>query len=370
MYIYAILVLIWWLTDKFFNPKTRIPSEKERWSLCIKFSIPLILVMGLRHVSVGSDTEQYLNRYNMSEDMLTNDYFQWEVGYNYLNYFIHDILHLDWQFFLVIVSTFFCIVLARFISNYSKSPLLSFYFHLTIGIFIMSISGIRQCIAISFCYIAFMLLVNAKERKLWSLVISILMVAIAFTFHNSSVIFLPFLVITFYRYRLTKMGAFIWILIGMSSIIVKDFIGPYIELLTPQKYADMNLATNYVANILVRIIPIVIAFFCLYFSKTEKDGKYDHVISIMFVFISMVIFFLNMQSLNNQIGRLAQYFQYCYLILIPYSLDTMPKKEPGSLKLLIIVICALYFIIGNTGDIMQGDVYHFFWEDVNWTSRG
>ena len=369
MYIYAILVILWWLIDRISHHRSIKLSEKASWSLCLKFSIPLILLMGLRHVSVGSDTEQYHYRYDTSELMLKDEYFQWEVGYNYINYFFHDILRLDWQFFLLFVSSFFCIVLARFISNYSKSPFLSFYLHLTIGIFIMSISGIRQCIAISFCYMAFMLLQNSKERDIKSLIFSLLMIAIAFTFHNSAIIFSPFLCFLFYRYRLSKNGAFIWIIVGMSSIVIKGLLGSYIMALAPQKYENMSLSTNYAANILVLIIPIVIALFCLFFSKTEKDGKYSHLISTMFVFISMVIFFINMQSLNNQIGRLAQYFQYSYLILIPYCMETMSKKEVQIFKPAIFLICALYFIIGNMGDIMMSDEYHFYWEDVIWRHR-
>lgn len=369
MYIYAILVFVWWLINKQSNPRLKNLSEKAQWSFCFKLSIPLILVLGLRHVSVGSDTEQYKFRYDMSEALMTDENYQWEVGYNILNYFFHNILHLDWQFFLLFVSVFFCVVLARFISNYSKSPLLSFYLHLTIGIFIMSLSGIRQCIAISLCYISFMILLNEEKKKKRALIISLLLLSIAFTFHNSAVIFLPFLFFLYYRHRLSKAGAFVWILLGISSIAIKGFLGPYIMALAPSKYEHLSLTTNYAANILVLIIPIIIAFFCLYYSKPEKDGKFTHMTSIMFIFISMVIFFVNLQSLNNQIGRLAQYFQYSYLVLIPYSLYSMPQKESKIIKPIIIVVCAFYFVIGNLGDIMQGDEYHFFWEDVKWISR-
>ena len=50
-------------------------------------------------------------------------------------------------------------------------------------------------------------------------------------------------------------------------------------------------------------------------------------------------------------------------------METMSKKEVQIFKPAILLICALYFIIGNMGDIMMGDEYHFFWEDVIWKSR-
>ena len=106
------------------------------------------------------------------------------------------------------------------------------------------------------------------------------------------------------------------------------------------------------------------------YSKTESDGKYNRTVSMMFVMIALTVFFSNLQSLNNQLGRLSYYFIFSYLVLIPYTFSTMPVSLRKFYTPLVLLVCTAYFIIGNMGDVMQIDDYHFFWEDVNWTNRG
>lgn len=48
----------------------------------------------------------------------------------------------------------------------------------------------------------------------------------------------------------------------------------------------------------------------------------------------------------------------------------MKNLDRKVLLPVVMIVCALYFVIGNSGDIMQIDDYHFFWEDVEWINRG
>lgn len=372
MYIYILMFFVWLLISKKWRIQQYNPTDTEKWSLCWKLGIPLFLVMGLRHVCVGSDTEQYLIRFEYSDHFMTDDNYQWEKGYNILNYVINNICHLDFQWLLLATSALFVFVLSRFISRYSTQPLISFYLHVTISIFAMSLSGIRQIIAISICYIAYMMLDGKLDGRygIKDYVVPTLLVCLAYTFHNSSVIFLPLLAILIAKIRLNKMGAIMCLLVGMSSIVLKSVYGALLGSFMVSKYQDLSLNTNYAANILVLVVPIAITLFCIIYSKTESDGKYNRTISMMFVMIALTVFFINLQSLNNQLGRLSYYFIFSYLVLIPYTFSTMPRASRNVLVPLVLLVCTAYFIIGNMGDVMQIDDYHFFWEDVNWTNRG
>ena len=360
MYIYLLLVLLWLLI---YNNNSR----DDKWKLSLKLSFPLMLLMGMRHVSVGSDTSQYLVRFEYSDTALSNPYHQYEKGYDYLNYLIHDIWGLSFNWLLLFVAMFTCLVMACFISKYSTKPIMSYYLYLTIGSLALNMSGIRQTIAISICWIALMIMMNCSIKYRYRIILALALNGFAYTFHNSSVIFVPFLLLT--SMRLTKRQTFLLIMIGMSSIVLKSVLVEYISIVIPEKYSEMDLSTNYVANMLVLIIPIAIALFCLYYSGTEKDGKFRNDISLMFIFVSCVIFFYNLKTLNGQIGRLSHYFMCSYLVLIPYTFSTMKNLDRKVLLPVVMIVCALYFVIGNSGDIMQIDDYHFFWEDVEWINR-
>lgn len=361
MYIYALLILIWMII-KIGNKPRSVGIYSSRFRYALMLAIPLILIMGLRHISVGVDTMQYQYRFDHAKDFLDSSDAQIEIGYTLINYFICDVLYLNYQAFLLISSSFYCIVLALFITKYSTNVLMSFFLHLTIGMFTMSMSGIRQSMAVSFCILAYMIVGSIKQRLFSKYVIAVTLNLIAITIHTSSIIFLPFLFLG--KLRLTRVKAFLLILFGLSSQFIKMYLIPYSNLIMFARYEEMDFESNYSANILAYIIPLLISLFCWFFAKVEGDGRYSIQISQMFVFVSFVLFFINLMSLNNQLGRLSYYFIYSYYILIPYALSSMKLNNKNILQPLVITLCLAYFIIGSIGGTLQIDNYLFFWEDA------
>lgn len=367
MYIYAILLLSWLLIKKKSLNNT-IETDSTRFRYALKLAIPLILVMGLRHVSVGVDTIQYHYRYYNAGDLMNNVNIQYEIGYNLLNYLLCDLLHINFQIFLIITSALYCAVLAKFISKYSSNIALSFCLHLTIGMFTMSMSGIRQSIAVSLCILAFIISESENQKTYVKYAVAVTLNLIAYTIHNSCIIFLPFYFLG--NIRLTKAKALIIIALGASSQLFKNIMVQYGGKFFPTKYDDMTMSENYQANILVYLIPILISFFCWVYSRTESDGRYNRLISKMFIFISLTVTFINLMGLNNQLGRMSCYFIYSYYVLIPYAFKSMESEMRRFLQPLVIAVCLAYFVIGSIGDVMHIDDYKFFWEDIHSSYSG
>ena len=270
MIIYFILLLLWCLLANYFSPKTGVLDDnpKNKWKFCLYSALLMSLVMGLRAVTVGSDTPEYLDRYESALGLLTSEYVATEPGYNILNFISHDFLGLSYTTFLLLTSLFFCLVLARFIYHFSTDSLFSFFIHLTIGSFAMSMSGIRQCLAISFCYMALIFLYrsNYKLKRL----LAIALVLLAYTFHNSAFFFLPFVLIP--KIRLSKT---VLLGIGLLSLLVfvfNDAIGSFILNYVPTRYSEFSLNTKYHANIWVYPVPasiLLFSFFCISHSRHQ-----------------------------------------------------------------------------------------------------
>ena len=112
--------------------------------------------MGLRHPSIGSDTEHYLYIYSeLSSDQFLY-YTTSEFGFVFFNYIL-NFFGAPPQIYLLITSAIISFAISYFFYNYSKSIFFSFYLFLTIGIFTMTFSGISQMLAISFCLLAYIL---------------------------------------------------------------------------------------------------------------------------------------------------------------------------------------------------------------------
>lgn len=331
----------------------------NRNRLLVLSLLPIYLLMALKSTSVGADTHQYMLRYEEAERMLGLVSYKSEFGYNYLGYLFHNLLHFPWQIYLAIVSAFVCIVFGVFIKKYSVNVLFSAYIHLTIGLFTMSMSGIRQMLAISLCLIGLMIL-HEKQKEIKSYIFAAILVAIAITIHNSAVCFIPILFIT--SIRLTKVQAYIVNIIAViCGMFFRSQIVRLAQFIIPARYAEYNLDSGYAINWLVIAITIVIPAFCLVCSFVENDGRYDAKMSTMFIFSALNILFTFLAINNGQIARLAYYFQPTYLVIIPLSIR---RFSPHSRKLAIYVIsiiCLISFMMGTINGTLRIDNYTFFW---------
>ena len=152
------------------------------------------------------------------------------------------------------------------------------------------------------------------------------------------------------------------LLLASSALFLRPLIVQSSTFLLPSRYQTYDIDTNYEANPLVQLIPILIPLYCLYSSKTEEDGKFSNSISMMYLFASLNIFFMSLIQSNNQIGRLAFYFVNCYTILIPYSISSRSYRIDSSIIYIIIILCFLYFFLSVSGGTLSIDNYKFFWQ--------
>ena len=163
-------------------------SEKQKNRMTFVFALGMILIFGLRGVSVGIDTYSYYYRYTIYEKMLYSVKYASELGFNFYNYVLAK-AGLPWQFYLLITSAIFLGILYRFFRKYSKNIYFSTFIFVTIGSFSMAMSGLRQYLAASLCLLSYMVLEEGLNNKVKSWIIAITIWLIATSFHNSAIIF-------------------------------------------------------------------------------------------------------------------------------------------------------------------------------------
>ena len=334
-------------------------EENRRKLVCIFAIIPLFLVMGLKSPYVGSDTLRYISRYENAYGMLNFSSYYSELGYNYLGYFCNNILELNWQVYLILVSLFICYSLGNFILYFSDSILWSVFLHFTIGLFTMSMSGLRQTIAIFICYIALVAIFTVKGRLKRNL-ITILCVALAYSIHNSAFCFIPVLFIA--GVSMSKSKAILLQILATIGIIFRNQLISIGMLFVPTRYSGYETNADYSINILVLLLTIVIPVSCLLVARVNKNGLFSPEISLMYIFSACNILFTGLSMNNNQIGRLAYYFVPSYLIIIPHAFRYLREKDKLVISGIVIVLCIIYFTLGTSGGTLKLDNYSFFWE--------
>lgn len=359
MLIYYVLIIMWYLLYLLIKGNSTY-NRKRKFLYAFIAGGLLFLVMGLRDTSVGTDTNQYLYAYNyvspekISLDLLKLD----EWGFHGMNTLLKQ-LNLGDQAYILVVSFIISVSFSLFFYKHSKNIFLSFYLHLTIGLFTMSLSGIRQTIAICFILLAFNFILNKKNGGFF------ISVFLAYTFHNSAFIFLP--VYFLKNIIVNKKNGIILLTLVSSMLFLRKVISPIIEIFAPEKYLNRYglISDTYHVNPLLIIIAMAIPATCIFFwnriDNFEKSEK--ELFSILFV-LSCVNAFVNILSLNsNMIGRLSFYFIPFNSVLIPNVISIIKNKK---LKIIAIFLCIILpfiqFAISTPGGSLHIDQYRFIWE--------
>lgn len=332
---------------------------------CMLYSIIsgmlLFFVMGLKHYSVGVDWKQYIFRYE-------NSILEFELGkgewlYNYFVTVLKNI-GVSNQGYIMIVALIISTLFTIFFYRYSKNIFLSFYLHICIGLFTMSMSGVRQTIAIGVILISFRYLIIEGTMK--NFLKFTICVVVAYFIHNSAIVFLP--VYFLKNIIISKKKGVIILLISCSTLIIREQIAPLVGFFMPERYYSRYelLTSSNPINKLLIITAILIPVACLLFwnnikELSEKDKKIYYLLFIM-ACLNIVVNILSLNS--NIIGRLALYFIPYNMVLIPNIITSIKNKD---MRIIAIYVCIIFpiiqFSISTPNGTYQIDNYKFFWQE-------
>lgn len=163
--------------------------KKRRKYFLLAFFFVACLVMGMRDVSVGTDTKEYrqifsyVTEKNWSQVFATYGIFtQFEIGYAVLMK-LCSLLHGSYFYFQFVSSILYCLGIAIFIYDDTDDILMRLIVYMGIGTFLRAFNIARQAFAV-------MLLMNSwKSLKNNRFATSILLYVLSITIHSTSIVF-------------------------------------------------------------------------------------------------------------------------------------------------------------------------------------
>src|SRR5690625_5029901 len=111
-------------------------TKKGRLIFLIVTAIQLILLQGLRSISVGADTNAYINIYEQIKILDWNGILElrYEIGFKLFNKTL-AMLGISAQVYLSVISALIIIPIIITIYKYSTNIYLSIYFYITLGFY-------------------------------------------------------------------------------------------------------------------------------------------------------------------------------------------------------------------------------------------
>lgn len=348
-----IITLMYWGIIWFLTNNIRLTKQGRKLLFIFISSASLILIMGLRDISVGTDIERYFLRFENSLLDWHNTNFGDERGYILLNLFFKNI-GISFQWFLAFASTFFVSSISMMYYAYSKNVFLSFYLNFTMGLFPMAMTGLRQTFAICITIIGVFLLLKNKR------LLFVMLTLIAFSFHTSSIVVFIFLLI--YKFKLNRKQALIiyFLSIGVPLLILRssvifDFI---LSLIQKTKYTDyIGLIEHYQRSLKLALASSVIPLFSIfYFPKHTETTNMNDTFSLFFL-ASCFTLSINILDLTIPlIGRIGYYFLFYNTLLIPNTLESINDRKTKNIFYIAFIVAGFIQMILTFGDALPGIV--------------
>ena len=345
IYIYIlVLLLVEILCVSVFNKKIVISCANKKNVITINLSgifafldiVLMILIMGFRAKTVGTDTNIYLDLYNtfarhsFFENISIFNYQNLEYGYVMFNTIAGHFL--NQHFFLLIVAIVIYTPILIFIIKKSKSPILSLFIFLCFGFFNQSFNISRQWIAIGILMISYNYVI---KKKFWKFV---LLVFCATLFHKTALVFAIIYPLSFIKYITKNM---IIIYSALSSIFIL-FGSQITDVLQNIFYAGYELDRSGDIGLSI-FINIVILLTLMYFKHSFQKNNEDA--NLLIIISALTILFNILGIYMDLFSRVMLYFKVFYIISIPNMVASIINDNTRHLlSISIIVLFSLFYL--------------------------
>lgn len=314
-------------------------SKKIGFWLCF---IIFIILSGLRGPQVGNDTSEYLRVFNQIHNGFYNDAeSRYEIGYLMLNHIL-CMFSSNGQIIFIVYSVFVYYSFGRFILKYSRFPWLSLFLFLTYGFFSFSVTVVRQSIAISILLYSFDYLLKGNLKKF------LIVVGVAVLFHTTAIFFV--IAYPIRKFRLNNKTIILFLLAVATACLGFKLILNYMFSIFSM-YGHYDGGKYFGEARTASIIYVILSssiFFISYktIRKKIKQAKLSSVFTqqltyeTFLVLIAVGFYILSLQL--NILDRIAIYFNFFTIILLPNALTLMNKNVKGLFTLLIVLFFTTY----------------------------
>lgn len=348
MAIYIANLLLIWVYSLLYNYLLHkgYDKKKVRKALISLVSLQLILILSLRHYSVGVDIEGYLSFFRWATLGLTSEH-RFEIGYKLYNKLVSFFTSNE-QVFLAITAIVSLAPIGRFIYKHSKMPFLSFTLYIVFNYFSFIFSGLRQGIAYAIVFISYDYI---RQRKLLKFLIAVVLAGL---FHKSALIFLPAYFL--YKIKISKIKLIRFIIVDIVLFIFRRQI---MQFFIDNFYQDFYIIETS-AYTWMTFCTTILLFGSFFYKKVASNSKgSEGLYMLLFVGVSLMMF----ATVGTNVMRMANYYYMFVIIFIPEVFSVLKKEKSlvliGYALTIGLILIYFKFLNDNTHHIVP---YKFFWQ--------
>lgn len=301
-------------------------GKTQKKKCIIAVSIIMILFNGLRSWWYGDLVKYYtrfLNENSLSLRELYGENGLRNFGLTIANKFFYSLFgEYGYDVLLFIIALFSAYTLGKLIAMYSSSPYWSYLMYLSMGFYTFTLSGLKQTIAMSFCCLAMIALLQDKIKRF------LILVGLGALFHTPALVFL--VAYPFSRKKFDK-----WYVIVVATLMAAMYLYRnqlvyfFEDAYRSEAAADAMLARE-VSGVGGRFIGMMLIMMLAMMLRplTLKDRTYTKVFNVMVLAAA----FQMMSVFNNTYTRLADYFYQFVVLFVPMFMQPITNKKEWAYR--------------------------------------
>ena len=280
----------------------------------------LFCIYGLRNAfKIGDDsTNTYYGGFLATGNYSWGELMALDIpnkGYYVMNKIMFSLTGGDYQLYITILSGFVICCLGYIVYEYSPDPLQSFLYFLGMLYFTFHFSALKQSVAMAVLMLAFDQIF--KKR----LVLFLLLVALAGTFHFPALVFLPAYWLA--KIHLGRIYMFILAAMLILLFIFRNQIITFMMNLYKDTDAEIDLSGVRFLRNKVLIMITIVGVAVMFRVPMRDDQLYEGLLG----FMGLSIVFQTFSGYNNIFERLADYYFQFSVIFIPMVFDHRATRK-------------------------------------------
>ena len=359
MTVYYVTYILFFFFSYFFR-HVKGDAEKRRKGELIALIGTIVIIVGLRHPSMGYDlqygyTGGYIGSFHRIASLSWNSvvnltgWLNYERGYVLFNKLISYVSK-DTQWLLFCCALISIVPIGVMIHKYSRDTLFSVLVYLGLPCFMIVFSGLRQAIGIALCCLSYPYITEKKPLKF------ILCVLLASLFHYSAFFFL--IAYPVFHLRIRKNVRMVSILVIPLIFLLRVPLFLILsELFKENAYIDYNGALT------LLVVFALVYLFCAVFVD-EQDEVTNGFLNLFYLGVLCMCF----GNIYQTAMRIGYYFMIALAVALPNIVDEINIQSSKRISSVAIktafVLYGLYALWTSGSSWPMTYPYHFFWEAI------
>ncbi len=323
-------------------------QNKKRFFV-ISSAIPFVLMIALRHKSVGADTVRYWADYERGRGADFLEIFT-DYGDNKAYYWISEIFsdnNIPIQIWFGFIGLLYIGVSFYIIYKYSEDPLISVVMFTIVGGFGFAMAGLKQTLAMVFTLLAFIQLQNKRPIRFF------IFVALGSLFHLTALVMLLAFPLSYIKSTKIQVPLYS-VLTFLAFFNAIPILERVLSLLDNDHYASYLLSEKQytLTDFFVQLLILLVSLF--YKSKLEKENN----LSPLFTMVFLGVMFQAYASEIAHLFRLSLYFKPFGMILLPNALNKEENPKIRTLLRLGVIIVFVAYLLYQ----QSNGTYKFYWQ--------